>query len=155
MIHHSSMMGYRMRTCSCLRWSQVLILGRALSSWPLSLAVFPHPSPLQHQVVCLTQEALDHHLYTIWSCSPTPGHISGENHNPKGQMHPSAHCSTIDNSQDMETTSKSINRRIKKTYCIYTMEYYSAKKRMKKRLFAATWTNLEITIPSEVKEKDK
>ena len=28
--------------------------------------------------------------------------ISGENHGPKGSMHPSVHCSTIYNSQDME-----------------------------------------------------
>ena len=30
--------------------------------------------------------------------------ISGENNNLKGCMHPDVHCSTIYNSQDMETT---------------------------------------------------
>ena len=40
---------------------------------------------------------------------------------------------------------------------IYTMEYYSAIKKNKRMLFAATWMELEILILSEVgqKEKDK
>ena len=41
---------------------------------------------------------------TIWSSNPTPGHISGENHNSKWYMHRNFHCSTIYNSQDMEAT---------------------------------------------------
>ena len=41
---------------------------------------------------------------TLWSCNPIPGHISGENHNSEEYMHPNVHCSTIFNSQDMETT---------------------------------------------------
>ena len=41
---------------------------------------------------------------TIWSSNPTPGHISRENYNSKGYMHPNVHCSTIYNSQDMEAT---------------------------------------------------
>ena len=39
---------------------------------------------------------------TIWSCSPTPGHIYGESHNSKNYMHPCVHCSAVYNSQDME-----------------------------------------------------
>ena len=35
---------------------------------------------------------------------PHPGHISRENHNSKSYMHPNVHCSTVYNSQDMETT---------------------------------------------------
>jgi len=38
----------------------------------------------------------------IWSCIPIPGHVSEENHDPKGYMHPGVHCSTVYNSQDME-----------------------------------------------------
>ena len=34
----------------------------------------------------------------------SPGHISGENHNPKRYMHPNVHSSIIYNSQDMEAT---------------------------------------------------
>ena len=40
----------------------------------------------------------------IWSYNPTPGHISRQNYNWKRYMHPSVHCSTVYNSQDMETT---------------------------------------------------
>ena len=38
---------------------------------------------------------------------------------------------------------------------IYTMEYYSAIKRNKIGSFAATWTDLEIILLSEVSQKDK
>ena len=44
---------------------------------------------------------------------------------------------------------------IKKMWHIYTMEYYSAIKRNKTELFAATWMNLEIIILSEVSQKEK
>ena len=43
-------------------------------------------------------------LPTIWPCNPTSRHISQEKHDPKGYMHPSVHCSTVYNSQDMEVT---------------------------------------------------
>ena len=41
---------------------------------------------------------------------PLWGHISGKNHCSKGHMHPSIHCSTVHNSQDMEATQMSIDR---------------------------------------------
>ena len=44
------------------------------------------------------------HRTTIWLSNPTPGHIIRENHYSNRYMHPSVHCSTIYNSQDMETT---------------------------------------------------
>ena len=46
---------------------------------------------------------------------------------------------------------------IKKMWCIYTMEYYSAIKKNEIMPFAATWMDLEIIILSEVSrtEKDK
>ena len=47
---------------------------------------------------------------TISSNNPTPGHVSGENHNLKRYMHPTVHCSAIYNSQDMEATWMAINR---------------------------------------------
>ena len=47
-------------------------------------------------------------------------------------MHPYVHSSTIYNNQDMETTEMSIDRWMDKDVMyIYTMEYYSAIKRMK------------------------
>ena len=41
---------------------------------------------------------------TIGSSNPTPGHIPREKHGLKGYTHPNVHCSTVDNSQDMEAT---------------------------------------------------
>ena len=56
---------------------------------------------------------------TIWSSSPTPRHISGENSNSKRYMHPYAHSSTIYNSQDMETILMSIDRWMDKEDVVY------------------------------------
>ena len=39
--------------------------------------------------------------------------------------------------------------------CIYTMQYYSAIKNNEIMPFAATWMKLEITILSEVSQKEK
>ena len=41
---------------------------------------------------------------TIWPSNPTLGHISWQNFPWKRRMHLYVHCSTIHNSQDMETT---------------------------------------------------
>ena len=37
-------------------------------------------------------------IATIWSCNPTPGHVSGENCNSKRCIHPNVHSSSIYNS---------------------------------------------------------
>ena len=42
--------------------------------------------------------------YFVQSCNLTPGHTSGEKHDPKGHMHPNVHCSIVYNSQDMDAT---------------------------------------------------
>ena len=50
--------------------------------------------------------------------------MSKENQNSKTHMYPDVLCSTIYNSQDVETTYPLTNEWIKKMW--YTMEYYSA-----------------------------
>ena len=47
------------------------------------------------------------------------------------------------------------NARIKKTWHIYTMEYYSAIKRNKIELFVMRWIDLESVIQSELSQKEK
>ena len=49
----------------------------------------------------------------------------------------------------------STDERIKKMWDIYTMEYYSAIKKNEIMPFAATWMEVEITILSEVSQKEK
>ena len=44
---------------------------------------------------------------------------------------------------------------IKKTWHIYTMEYYSAIKRNEIDLFVVRWMDLESVIQSEVSQKEK
>ena len=74
-------------------------------------------------------------------------------------MHPHVHCSSIHNSQDMETTQMSkcpsTDDQIRKMWYIYTMEYYSAIKKNKIMPFAATWMELETLILSDISQKDK
>ena len=66
-------------------------------------------------------------------------------------MQPYVHCSTINNSQDMEATQMFINKGMEKedVVYIYTMEYYSATKNEIKP-FATQWMDLEIITLSEV-----
>ena len=71
-------------------------------------------------------------------------------------MHPYLHCSTIHNSQDMETTQMSnTDDWIKKRWYIYTMEYYSAIKKNEIMPFAATWMEIETLILSKISQKEK
>ena len=44
---------------------------------------------------------------------------------------------------------------IKKMWHIYTMEYYSAKKRNEMEVFVMRWMDLESVIQSEVSQKEK
>ena len=72
----------------------------------------------------------------------------------KRYMHPNVHCSTIYNSQDMEQPKcPSTDEWIKKMWYIYTMEYFSTKKKDGIMPCAATWMYLGITRLSEVSQK--
>ena len=68
---------------------------------------------------------------TIWSSSPTIGHIPWGNQNWKRHLYPNVHCSTI---YIIARTWKqprcpSADEWIRKLWYIYTMEYYSAIKK--------------------------
>ena len=65
----------------------------------------------------------------IRSNNPTPGYISRQNCNSKRHMHPCVHCNSVHHSQDMETTSLSIDGEWIKMRYTYTLEYYSATKK--------------------------
>ena len=51
--------------------------------------------------------------------NPTFGHLSRKKHNLQRYMPPNVHCSTIYNSQDMETTYMSINRGVDKEAVVH------------------------------------
>ena len=71
-------------------------------------------------------------------------------------MYPNVHCSTINNSQDMEEPKcPSTDDWIKKMWYIYTMEYNSTIKRNETGSFVVMWINLESVIQSEVSQKEK
>uniref|UniRef100_A0A8D2BI88 Uncharacterized protein n=1 Tax=Sus scrofa TaxID=9823 RepID=A0A8D2BI88_PIG len=71
-------------------------------------------------------------------------------------MHLHVHCSSMHNSQDMETTQCPLTDDwTRKMWYIYTMEYYSAIKKNKIMPFAATRMELETLILSEVSQKEK
>ena len=83
------------------------------------------------------------------------GHIYGENHNSKRDMHPNIHCSTIYNSQDM-SIKRGIDKDVLYIYIyiyIYIMEYCYTIKKHNIMSFLATWMDLEIIILSEVNQR--
>ena len=70
-------------------------------------------------------------------------------------MYPSVHCRTIHNSQDMEATQMSIDRRMDKEVVVHIHNgiLFSYKKELKKVL--TNWTNLKPVIQNEVSQKEK
>ena len=86
---------------------------------------------------------------TIWSSNPTSGHISGQNYNLKRYKHPYVHSSS------KQPKCPSTDEWIKKMWCIYEVEYYSAIKKNGVLLFVATWMNLESIMLSETSQRKK
>ena len=71
-------------------------------------------------------------------------------------MNPDIHCSSIYKGQDMEATQMWLNDEwIKKSWYIYTTEYYSAIKRNEFESVEIRWMTLEPVIQSEVSQKEK
>ena len=88
---------------------------------------------------------------TMWSSNPTPGYISGKNHNSNRYMHPSVHCSTIYKTWKQPKCPPA-EEWIKMWY-VHTTEYYSTIKKNKIILFATTCVDLQTIILREVREK--
>ena len=55
----------------------------------------------------------------------------------------------------MQPRCPSTDEWIKKMWCIYTMEYYSAIKKNEIGSFVETWMDLETVIQSKVNQKEK
>ena len=71
-------------------------------------------------------------------------------------MHPHVHCSTIHNSQDMETTQMSIDRGLDSEDVVYMLNgILHSPKKNKLMPFATMWMELETLILSEVSQKEK
>ena len=91
-------------------------------------------------------------IASMWSSSPTPEHISGEKHDLKEYMYPIAALFTIVKTWK-QLKCPSTEECIKKMWYIYTMEYYSAIKKNEIMPFVALWIDLEMIIPSEVRQR--
>ena len=93
------------------------------------------------------------HRITIWSSNPTPGHLSRETMTRKDTWTPmfSAALFTIAKTWKQPTCPLT-EEWIKKSWYIYTMEYYSAIKKNEIPEFLATWMDLKIIMLSEVSQ---
>ena len=86
---------------------------------------------------------------------PLLGFYLAKKHNSKRYMHPTVHCSTIYNSQDMEATLMSINLGMdtEEVGHIYKGILFIHKKDVMP--FAARWMGLEIIMLREVSQTEK
>ena len=75
------------------------------------------------------------HRTTIGSSNPTPGHLSRENHNSQRHMYSDVHCSTLFNSQDMETNLMAIDREVDPEEVVHIWNITQPSKRMKYQHF--------------------
>ena len=89
----------------------------------------------------------------IWSRNPILGHISRENNNSNRSINPNVRCSAIYNTRTWKQAKCPVTHEwIKKTWYIYTMEYYSSIKKDKITPFIITCMQLEIIILSKVSQ---
>ena len=67
------------------------------------------------------------------------------------KLHLNVHCSSTDNSQDMEATQKSINRCMDKMWCVYVYTHKPHTHHKKETMpFSVTWIALEIITLSKL-----
>jgi hypothetical protein len=81
-------------------------------------------------------------LKIITTSDTTPAHISRGmcSNTRQSHLYAHVHCSTIYNRQALETDRyPRTDEWIKKTWCIYTMEFYSATKKNEIMLLADKW----------------
>ena len=83
---------------------------------------------------------------TICSSNPTPGHLSRENHDLKRHLSSDVQCSTLFNSQDMETTSMPIDRGVAQEEVVHINNgILLSHKKSETMPFVATWMDLELS----------
>ena len=87
----------------------------------------------------------------IWSSKLTSRHIPRQNYNSKDICTPMFIVALFRTAKTWtQPKCLSTDEKIKKMWCIYTMEYYSAIKMNERMLFAATLMNLQNIILSKV-----
>ena len=93
----------------------------------------------------------------MWPCNPIPEYISGGKHGLKGYMHLNVFCSTVYNSQDMETTEISINRWMDKEDMVHIYNWIQLghKKEQNNAICSNTDATRDYHTKGSESEKDK
>ena len=129
------------------------------SVMPSSHLIFCHPllllSPIPTSIRGFSNESTLC-MTAIWPSSPTPGHAHAGNQNWKRHMYPIfiAALFTIARTWKQPRCPWA-DEWIRKLCYVYTMEYYSAIKKIAFESVLRRWMKLEPIIQSEVNQKEK
>ena len=95
----------------------------------------------------------------LWRDSAIPLlgiHPPGENHEPEGYVHPTVHCGTVYNSQDVEATYVSINRRTDKEHVVHLHKgILRGHEKPVTMPLEAAWLGLEMITLNEASHREK